>query len=410
MIMSTLHRALLGAALAASAFLSFTAGAQSVDPNAPLRAYAEKVLPRCPDGTVIVEPQSGAAPSGFAIYTVTVRSSDQYCGTRKYLIYSKTSQQVVIGAIIQVPKDSRPVATRIAEEAGSRLGQQVTANVAPFPLPDGLKSVNIMRDTPFGPFSYLGFLDSSERFLIIGFRGLLTNPPAKVLRDTLGVSNGMRRGNPNSKVEILEISDFQCPTCANAHAKVEPLIQKNLSKINYVRLDLPLFEHHPWSVQAAMGARALQRVAPAKYWTYVDFVFKNQDAITAQANFDKTLKDWAEDNDVNFDALNKIYANKAERAALLDQVSRAFAAGIASTPTYIINGQILGFGPDGQFTMDAIMQAVKSAPAATAAPKPAAAKPAAKPAAGKKKKRDPRTRIESPGKPGLFRFCRSFDG
>jgi hypothetical protein len=78
------------------------------------------------------------------------------------------------------------------------------------------------------------------------------------------------------------------------------------------------------------------------------------------------LKDWAEDNDVSFDALNKIYSNKTERIALLDQVSRAFAVGIASTPTYLVNGQIMGFGPDGQFTIDAIKNAVASVPAAAA--------------------------------------------
>jgi protein-disulfide isomerase len=368
MIMKRINRALLVATLVAGTFAGADAGAQSVDPNAPLRKYAEKVLPRCPDGNVIVEPQPGAAPAGFGIFTVTVRSSDQYCGSKKYLIYSPKSQQVVIGSIIQLPKDNRPLATRIAAETGSRLGKAVTANISPFPLPDGLKSVSIVRDTPFGPFSYLGFVDSSERFLIVGFRGLLTNDPAKVLRDALGTAAGARRGNAASKVEILELSDFQCPTCANAHAKVEPFIQKNLSKLNYVRLDLPLFEHHEWAVQAAMGARALQKVAPAKYWQYVDYVFKNQEQIGARNNFDAVIKEWMEDNDVSWAEINKIYSNKAERTALLEQVSRAFAVGIASTPTFVVNGQIMGFGPEGQFTIDAIKNAVNNAPAVKAAP------------------------------------------
>ena len=62
----------------------------------------------------------------------------------------------------------------------------------------------------------------------------------------------------------------------------------------------------------------------------------------------------------------KIYSSKTERQALLDQVSRAFAAGIASTPTFIVNGQIMGFGPDGAFTIDAIKSAVGAAtPVAT---------------------------------------------
>ena len=43
---------------------------------------------------------------------------------------------------------------------------------------------------------------------------------------------------------------------------------------------------------------------------------------------------------------------------LLDQVSRAFSVGIASTPTYIVNGQIMGFGPEGKFTEKAIKDAL----------------------------------------------------
>lgn len=369
MMMTRINRALLVATLVAGTFVGLDAGAQSIDPNAPLKAYAEKVLPRCPDGNIVLEAQPGGAPAGFSLFTVTVRSSDQYCGTKKYLLYSPKSQQVVIGSIIQLPKDNRPLATRVAAETSSRLGHAVSANIAPFPLPDGLKSVSIVRDTPFGPFAYLGFIDSAERFLIVGFRGLLTNDPGKVLKEALGSSAGARRGNASSKVEILELSDFQCPTCANAHAKVEPFIQKNLSKINYVRLDLPLFEHHEWAVQAAMGARALQKVAPAKYWSYVDYVFKNQEQIGARKNFDAVLKEWLEDNDVSWDAINKIYSNKAERTALLDQVSRAFAVGIASTPTFIVNGQIMGFGPEGQFTIDAIKNAVNKAPTPAATSK-----------------------------------------
>jgi hypothetical protein len=56
--------------------------------------------------------------------------------------------------------------------------------------------------------------------------------------------------------------------------------------------------------------------------------------------------------------VSKIYNSKTERQALLDQVSRAFAVGVAATPTFVVNGQIMGFGPEGTFTMDAIKSAV----------------------------------------------------
>jgi protein-disulfide isomerase len=329
---------------------------QSVnDQNASLRDYAMKVLPRCPNGVVTLEPLQSAGPVNFSAFVATVRSDDKYCGTQKYLLYSPKTQQILIGSVIPVPNDGRPVHVRLTEKTTELLGHKVKVTIAPFPLQDGLKAVSISRDTSYGSFAYAAFLDQSEQFLIVGFRGTLLTDPGKTLRDAIGVAAGARRGS--GKAEILELSDFQCPTCASAHEKIEPIIQKNLGKMNYVRIDLPLFEHHEWSIPAAMGARAIQRVAPAKYWQYVDYVFKNQEAI-GKRKFDDVIKDFAEDHDIDWVALQKVYNSKADRQALLDQVSRAFAAGIASTPTFIVNGQIMGFGPEGAFTIDAIRNAV----------------------------------------------------
>ncbi|HEX8254121.1 MAG TPA: thioredoxin domain-containing protein [Thermoanaerobaculia bacterium] len=368
--------------LALTLFVSATAHAQRIDATAPLRNYASKVLPRCPGGVVTVEPVQGG-PANFTAYSVSVRSTDQYCGTQKYLLHSTKTQQVVVGNVVPLPADSRPAAVRVTEYATQMLKKEVKGTIAPFPLPDGLKAVSITRDTPYGPFAYQAFIDQSEQYLIIGIRGSLLADPAKTLRETLGSANAARRGTATAPVEILELSDFQCPTCAKAHEKLEPLIRQNLGKMNYVRLDLPLFEHHEWALPAAMGARAIQRVAPAKYWAYVDYIFKNQESIGTR-KFDEVWNDYISDNDIDAAAVNKIYSSKTERQALLDQVSRAFALGIASTPTFIVNGQIMGFGPDGAFTIEQIRNALGTT-AAPAAAKPAAAKKSAKgKAAGKK--------------------------
>jgi protein-disulfide isomerase len=357
------------ALLAFTLLTAVAAQAQSRDPYATLKNYAAKVLPRCPGGTLTIEPVNTAGPKNFNAYVATLRSSDQYCGTQKYILTSTKSQQVVIGSVIPLPNDARPIQTRVSEEASRLLGKPVTAAIAPFPLADGLRAVAINRATPFGQFAYNGFIDASNQYLIVGFRGSLASEPAQTLRETLGAATAMRRGNPKAKVEILEISDFQCPTCARAHKTIEPLIRQNLSKMNYVRIDLPLFEHHEWSLQAAMGARALQQVAPEKYWSYVDYVFTNQEEI-GKRKIDDVVKEWMEDNDVSWPAIAKIYNSKAERQALLDQVSRAFALGVAATPTFVVNGQIMGFGPDGTFTIDAIKNAV-GVPTTAAAKKPA---------------------------------------
>jgi protein-disulfide isomerase len=327
--------------------------------NAALTDYATRSLAKCPDSKVTIGPfgQPGG-PAGFSIFTLDQTSSDPSCQTRKLMLYSPQTGQVLIGTVFTLEQDGKPITARIADVAAAALKEPVTATVAPFPLPDGLHAVTIVKQSKgVGGFSYHGFLDASNNYLIIGPRGNLREDPGKTIVDTIGLGGAMHRGNKKANVLIVELSDFECPTCAKAHKKVEPIIAKNLDKVDYYRLDLPLFEHHEWALAAALGARALAKLAPAKYWTYANVVFENQDNIGKEP-FDKFFKNFCEDNDVNWKAVEKIYHSPAEKKAVIDQVSRAFDNGILSTPTYIINGQILGFGPEGTFTVDAIKKAI----------------------------------------------------
>ncbi len=264
-----------------------------------------------------------------------------------------------MGTVIPLPTDTRPAEVRVTETSSNLLKTDVKTVINPFQLPDGLKSLTITKQTEWGPFPYHGFIDQGQHFLIIAPRGNIKDDPAKMLRESLGVQNGVRRGKATSKVEVIELSDFQCPTCGRAHKTVEPMIEKALGKINYIRLDLPLFEHHQWAIYAAMGARAINKVAPAKYWNYVNFVFGDQEAIDKQ-KFDDVIKHFCEDNDIDWKAVEKIYRDPKEKSLLLEQVSRAFDNGLVSTPTYIVNGQILGYGPEGKYTIDMIKQAIAS--------------------------------------------------
>lgn len=349
-----MRKLLFAAAMAAFVpTLAFSAPADI----ATLKAYAVQSLARCPDQKVTIERVDRESPLGFISYVVTQTSSDSTCGRQTTLLYSPTTQQTLIGTVIELPTDSRNVDARVADKSMELLKQPLTATVSKFPLPDRLKAVSIYKQSPYGPFAFHGFVDASEHFLIVGTRGNLLMPPSKTLLDALNIQNGVRRGNPKAKSQIIELSDFECPTCRRAHLKLEPLIEKNLAKVDYIRMDLPLFEHHEWAVPAAMGARAIYKVAPNEYWKYVNYVYANQEEI-GKRKFDDVFREYCQDRDLNWAAIEKIYRSVPERNALLDQTSRMFDIGIASTPTYIVNGQVMGFGPEGKFTEKAVKDAL----------------------------------------------------
>ncbi len=344
-------------AVAVTAF-AITASAATADIQT-LTNYAKRAMTKCPDGVLKLEPMGQQGPAGFQLYQLTQTSSDSNCGTQKMMLYSPLTQQVLIGTVFPLPMDARPVEQRVAAEASEILKMPITANVSAFPLPDRIRGASMTKTTPIGPFSYHGYVDGSERFLIVASRGNLNSDPGKTLLESLGATSaGVWRGNKDAKNVIVELSDFECPTCGRAHRTLEPLVSKHLKNVYYARLDLPLFEHHEWALPAALGARAIAKFAPAQYWSYVDFVFQNQETITKAKSFDGVLKNFCEDHDITWKPIEKFYKSDAERSMLLDQVSRAFDNSIVQTPTYIINGQMMGYGPEGKFTMDAVKAAI----------------------------------------------------
>lgn len=342
-----------------TALAAVSASAAPPVDTAALKKYADNALVRCADSKVTLDRQDKIGPSGFIMFDLTQTSSDSSCGRKTTLLYSPSTGQVLMGSVLALPNDPRTPDLRVSEAVTQRIQTPITTLMSrTFPLPDGLRPVSMMKATPAGPFTYFGYVDASEQFLIVGTRGNLKIDPRRTLVESLDLGAAVRRGNAKSPVKIIEISDFECPTCGRAHKVVEPLIAKNLSKVDYYRLDLPLFELHKWSLDAALGARAIQRLAPKWYWDYVNYIFSNQEVIDKMPSFDTVLKNYSDDHDINWTAVEKIYHDQNERMAMINQVSRTMNLGINSTPTYIINGQILGYGPEGKTTIAALKKAV----------------------------------------------------
>lgn len=319
---------------------------------AALQKYATNALPRCTDSKVTVARVDTPSPTGFITFMLTQTSSDSTCGKKTNLLYSPSTGQILIGTVIALPYDNRNVELRVSQAVSERLQVPITATLSKaFPLPDALKPIAMTKATPQGPFAYHGYVDASEQFLIVASRGNLKTDPGRTLVDALNLSTAVRRGNPKATLKIIELSDFECPTCGRAHKTVEPIVEKHLKNVDYYRIDLPLFEMHKWSLDAAMGARAISKVAPKKYWAYVNHIFDNQEQIGEKVPFERVFHDFADDHDISWPAVEKIYRDPTLRLALVDQVSRIIDLGINSTPTYIVNGRILGYGPEGLFTI-----------------------------------------------------------
>jgi predicted DsbA family dithiol-disulfide isomerase len=317
--------------------------------QARLEKYFSGVLTLCPSPEYQFEKIDGGGPAGFDAFVISVSSPTSSCRERTTAVYSEKSGQVLTGHFFQVgahPQAPLPAAERIRQQLQRGIPQRIEVRVLGDDLPDGLRRVQITKESPTGPVVLHGYLDRSEEFLVIGRLGRVGESPEKEIYRALGVEHAASRGPEKAPIEILEVSDFQCPACRRAHEIIEPYLRKHGDRIRYMRLDLPITDFHDWTMQAALGGRAIQKIAPEHYWAYVDYIFQKQPEITKDS-IDQYVRDFVEGKGLDWARLRPHYQSAAEQERLNRQTGRAFENNIVSTPTILINGRIVHYGDNG---------------------------------------------------------------
>ena len=157
----------------------------------------------------------------------------------------------------------------------------------------------------------------------------LTAPESPVFR--IMTDDQPSVGNASAPVTIVQFTDFQCPSCANAKPVLEKLIQEYNGKVRLVIRDFPL-DQHPNAFKAAEAAEAARE--QGKYWEYSALLLNNQAALGVES-----LKEYAGrlglDRQKFDSALDSgRFAEKVQRD-LWDGVRY----GVESTPALFINGR-----------------------------------------------------------------------
>ena len=155
------------------------------------------------------------------------------------------------------------------------------------------------------------------------------------------------RGNPNSKVTIVNFDDFQCPFCSRMHATLFPtLLQAYGDRVKIIYKDYPLVEIHPWAMHAAIDGNCLEDQNNEAYWDFADYVHGNQKLIggsgpaEAFSNLDKAAREQATKHKLDQPKLDACM-QKQDQSAIRASMAEGEKLGVDSTPTLFINGERL---------------------------------------------------------------------
>jgi protein-disulfide isomerase len=139
------------------------------------------------------------------------------------------------------------------------------------------------------------------------------------------------KGNPAAPVTIVEFTDYQCPSCAQAQPVIEKLVREYGERVKLVVRSFPLAQH-PNAYKAAEAAEAA--FEQGKYWEYSSLLIQNQSALETSK-----LKEYASSVGLDRSSFDRAldsgkYADRVQR-----DIQEGIGFGINSTPSVFVNGR-----------------------------------------------------------------------
>lgn len=151
--------------------------------------------------------------------------------------------------------------------------------------------------------------------------------------------DGQAVGDPNAPIKIEEYSDFKCIHCRDFWERSEKrLIEEYVATGKVYFKYVPLSFISPESYRAAEAAYCA--LDQGKFWEYHDYVFAN---FGAELN-DAMLKGIARQLNLDTAAFDRCYNSRQYQQRVLDDARYASGLGVTGTPTFNVNGQLVGQG------------------------------------------------------------------
>lgn len=158
-------------------------------------------------------------------------------------------------------------------------------------------------------------------------------PPPPILDEPVSISTDGDpvKGASNAKITVVEFSDFQCPYCAAAAAKVYAVLQQYPADVKLVFKQFPL-DMHPQARIAAQASVAAQ--AQGKFWELHDKMFAN----FRQLNRERIIA-LAKETGLDMTRFTADLDSNQTKARVTRELQEGTNAGVSGTPTFFINGK-----------------------------------------------------------------------
>jgi protein-disulfide isomerase len=157
--------------------------------------------------------------------------------------------------------------------------------------------------------------------------------PPKLLEDpvTIPTAGSPVRGPANAALTLVEFSDFQCPYCSQAVAKLDAVLEAYPGKIKLIFKQFPLDTHPQASLAAAAALAAHQQ---GKFWPMHDALFAHRRELSRPS-----ILALARGAGLDMKRFEADLDSAATRKTIARDVEDGDRAGVEGTPSVFINGR-----------------------------------------------------------------------
>lgn len=147
------------------------------------------------------------------------------------------------------------------------------------------------------------------------------------------------KGSENAAVVVEEFADFQCPTCAVVHPRMNEITSKFGSKIKFVFRNYPLTTIHRNAFDASLAAEAA--ALQGKFWEMQNQLFQNQAQWSTAAQPRILFDEYAKRIGLDVDRFKGDMLGFGTKGRVDEDMRRARALNLTGTPTIIVNGKVV---------------------------------------------------------------------
>lgn len=147
------------------------------------------------------------------------------------------------------------------------------------------------------------------------------------------------KGNLNSKVEVIEYADFQCPACGQFFPLTSAIQEKYKDTVKFTYRHFPLDNIHQNARAAARAAEAAGQ--QGKFFEMHDLLFQNQQSWETTPNPLAIFSSYASKLNLDITAFKAYYASESANASINADLSEGQKKSVTGTPTFFINGKLV---------------------------------------------------------------------